>query len=282
MEEILEYQLINRLELKNNKVDINIKNIYILFLHGVSHGAWCFDPILKDMYEKKYLCYSMSLRNHGNSEKYEKDNIVFNDYIEDLNNIIEYLYNIHGKYPVLSGHSMGSAIVQYYIYRYPKNIPGIIYITPMIMYKYLQIKQLWYMPLLLHMFTFRMVFNINVKSFFEPEKLRRIFFSPNTKISILKNIEKKLIIEPYNIYRILIEGNVYPYKHNIPMYFISAEYDKLFTPKIVYELYSKYKNLNEIVYYTEIKNSGHDIMLDTEYKVLSNNIEKFLDKINKF
>lgn len=281
MEEILESQLINnRLELKNNKVDINIKNYYMLSVHGVSHSAWCFDLILRDMKKKKYLCYAMSLRDHGNSVTYNKK-ITFDDYVEDLKEIIDYLHNIHGKYPILIGHSMGSAIVQYYIYKYYENkIPAIIYITPMIMYRTLQLKQLWNMPLLLHKFTFNMVLNFNIESFFKPENLKMLFFNHNTKDDILIKYGKKLRIEPYNIYRILFEGNVYPYKHDIPMYFISAEFDKLFTPKIVYELYSKYKELNKTVYYTEIKNSGHDIMLDNEFKTLSDNIEKFIKKLD--
>lgn len=40
----------------------------IVFVHGVCHGAWCWERFLKYFSEKGYNCFALSLRGHGESK----------------------------------------------------------------------------------------------------------------------------------------------------------------------------------------------------------------------
>ena len=88
----------------------------ILMLHGMWHGAWCWEYFLDDFAELGYQAYAMSLSNHANSPKKKSLNLLsINDYLEDLRGVVDSLEQPH----ILIGHSMGGFIVQKYLEKYP-------------------------------------------------------------------------------------------------------------------------------------------------------------------
>lgn len=93
----------------------------LLFIHGVGHGAWCWEKYMNYFSSEGYDCYAMSLRGHCGSKGHLLLNtFTINDYVEDVYQAVK---QIGGK-PVLVGHSMGGEIIQKYLLKYQDTIDG--------------------------------------------------------------------------------------------------------------------------------------------------------------
>lgn len=88
----------------------------LLFVHGVGHGAWCFDQHwMAAAAAQGWPCYAVSLRGHGASAGAEQlPRATLRDYVHDVLQAITEL----PAPPVLVGHSMGALIVQRVLERY--------------------------------------------------------------------------------------------------------------------------------------------------------------------
>lgn len=67
-------------------------------------------------------------------------------------------------------------------------------------------------------------------------------------------------------------------KYNFPIYMISGKYDLLMPPSYVDKIYKDYKNKGNNVEHITLNNSGHNLMLDSEYKLLSKYINEYVLK----
>ena len=89
----------------------------LLFVHGLSHGAWCWDEHwMPAAAERGWPCYAIDLRGHGNSDG--ADGIrrwKFRDYEHD---VLQAILDLPSP-PVLIGHSMGALIVRRVLAIYP-------------------------------------------------------------------------------------------------------------------------------------------------------------------
>jgi pimeloyl-ACP methyl ester carboxylesterase len=84
----------------------------LVFVHGVCHGAWCWEPFVEFFAARGYDALALSLRGHGaSSGRRELHRFGLADYVGDVLDVIERL----GRKPILVGHSMGGAIVQRYL-----------------------------------------------------------------------------------------------------------------------------------------------------------------------
>ena len=85
----------------------------LLFIHGMLHGAWCWDVHFLDYFAQHgFAVHAVNLRGHGNSEgrgKLRWTRIA--DYVEDVANAVRQLPSL----PILIGHSMGGFIIQKYL-----------------------------------------------------------------------------------------------------------------------------------------------------------------------
>jgi pimeloyl-ACP methyl ester carboxylesterase len=88
----------------------------VIFVHGAGGDAWQWRQ-----YFMPYLaragcrCISFSLRNHGLSPR--TVDLRFDDYVNDLKEIIDEECAAGGAAPILVGHSLGGAVVQRYLER---------------------------------------------------------------------------------------------------------------------------------------------------------------------
>lgn len=115
------------------------KNDYkgcILCVHGICHGAWCFENFLTFFSDNGYDCYALSFRGHAGSAGQDKLNeYSLSDYSDDIKKCIEYCKSEKCEYkmksnPFLLGHSMGGAVVQKYIGEHSNTINGAILFAP--------------------------------------------------------------------------------------------------------------------------------------------------------
>jgi pimeloyl-ACP methyl ester carboxylesterase len=85
----------------------------LLFIHGMLHGAWCWDAHFLDYFAHHgFVAHAVNLRGHGNSEgrgRLRWTRIA--DYVEDVATAVRQLRSP----PTLIGHSMGGFIVQKYL-----------------------------------------------------------------------------------------------------------------------------------------------------------------------
>lgn len=85
----------------------------ILFIHGMMHGAWCWDVhFLNYFAQHGFAAHAVNLRGHGNSEG--RENLRWTriaDFVEDVENTVRQLQAL----PILIGHSMGGFIIQKYL-----------------------------------------------------------------------------------------------------------------------------------------------------------------------
>lgn len=120
-----------KLEVLYHKTEKDYKGC-ILCVHGICHGAWCFENFLMYFPDNGYDCYALSLRGHANSEGFEKINhYKLSDYCDDVQECIRYCTSDECEYkmksiPFLLGHSMGGAVVQKYIGKYTNAVKGAI------------------------------------------------------------------------------------------------------------------------------------------------------------
>jgi pimeloyl-ACP methyl ester carboxylesterase len=85
----------------------------LLFIHGMMHGAWCWDVHILDYFARHgFAAHAVDLRGHGQSEGRERLRWTrIADFVEDVTSACRALPNP----PVLIGHSMGGFIVQKYL-----------------------------------------------------------------------------------------------------------------------------------------------------------------------
>ncbi len=88
----------------------------LLFVHGMCHGAWCWDQgFIQYFNDEGYNCYAINLAKHDQPGKTEGINKVsIDDYLQDVSNAISEI----GEEVVLIGHSMGGFVVQKYLEEY--------------------------------------------------------------------------------------------------------------------------------------------------------------------
>lgn len=96
----------------------------LLFVHGGSHGAWCWEEhFLPYFVEKGFPSYALSLRGHGESEGRENlDSFSLADYTDDVLQVIQQLKSK----PVLIGHSLGGAVVQRAWHLHPDTVRAVV------------------------------------------------------------------------------------------------------------------------------------------------------------
>lgn len=99
----------------------------LLFVHGVGHGAWCFDQHwMPAAAEQGWPCYAVSLRGHGTSAGAEQlRRATLRDYVHD---VLQAIIELPAP-PVVIGHSMGALIVQRVLERYTAA-PAAVLVAP--------------------------------------------------------------------------------------------------------------------------------------------------------
>lgn len=84
----------------------------ILFVHGMCHGAWCWEeqfiPYFKQL---GYNCISFNLPGHETEGSITRISYSLSDYVQALRQEVEKL----DKPPIIIGHSMGGMILQHFL-----------------------------------------------------------------------------------------------------------------------------------------------------------------------
>jgi pimeloyl-ACP methyl ester carboxylesterase len=79
----------------------------LLFVHGLGHGAWCWQHWMRGVADAGHPAYAVSLRGHAGSPGRVRT-ARLSQYVADVVSVAESL----PRPPVLVGHSMGGLVVQ--------------------------------------------------------------------------------------------------------------------------------------------------------------------------
>ena len=84
----------------------------ILFVHGVCHGAWCWEEKFIPFFQNLgYECIALNLPGHETPGSNHRISYSLNDYVQALHQAVEKL----DLPPILIGHSMGGMILQRFL-----------------------------------------------------------------------------------------------------------------------------------------------------------------------
>lgn len=133
--EILPIHEANKEKKKRQTVE-NPKGATVL-VHGICHGAWCWENFINFFADHGHQCYAVSLPGHGGSEgKEHLQKYRLSDYVEAVKEAMKSIKEDMEKHglsdvkPFLLGHSMGGAVVQQYIGKYEEDVQGAVLFAP--------------------------------------------------------------------------------------------------------------------------------------------------------
>lgn len=102
-----------KLEVISRRPSENRHPTPLLFIHGMMHGAWCWDVHFLDYFAQHgFAAHAVNLRGHGKSEGRDKLRWArIADFVDDVASAVRGL----ASSPVLIGHSMGGFVIQKYL-----------------------------------------------------------------------------------------------------------------------------------------------------------------------
>lgn len=80
----------------------------LLFVHGAYTGSWMWSKYIPHFVQHGWTCYVMNLRSHYKSRVMDMTKITFDDYLEDIREVLAGI----NEPPVLIGFSMGGILSQ--------------------------------------------------------------------------------------------------------------------------------------------------------------------------
>lgn len=84
----------------------------IVFVHGMSHGAWCWQENFIPYFEKLgYTCIAFNLPGHDLAGSAKSIHYSINDYVDALSEVVGKL----SDNPIIMGHSMGGMVLQRFL-----------------------------------------------------------------------------------------------------------------------------------------------------------------------
>lgn len=244
----------------------------LLFVHGAYVSAWCWqEHFIPWFVEKGYAVHAVSLRGHGESDgSLMLHSYRLRDFADDIAKVVDSL----DAPPVLIGHSMGGMVIQKYLEE--ATAPGAIFLTTIpttgvgvagfeiamqspLMYAQLCMVQNWGSNFATPEFARNMLFSKNLSDAdFHRHQPR---FQPESSAAILDVTMMDLPL---------------PTKVNkVPMHFIGAEDDHLFSQHLIRQTAEAYGCEAEF-----IADAPHMLMLDPTWQACAGSIDRWLQKLD--
>jgi pimeloyl-ACP methyl ester carboxylesterase len=255
-----------KLELLENNPFKILNKKPLLFIHGMFHGAWCFEEYYLPYLEKKgYKAFAMSLSNHGNSGRRKNFNLLtIKQYVKDIEEVIDRI----GSEPILAGHSMGGFVVQKYLEKNAHKKAILMASVPPygiwgVTFRVLKNYPLTYLKTNV---TLNLKHLVNDKYIF-----KKLIFTDDTSYEEIEKYHNKLDSESFSAYFGMLGFNlVKPKKINTKFLVIGGEKDQSLVLKDLKKT-AKIYHTNPVI----LEGVGHNLMLDKQW-------QKGLDKIIEF
>lgn len=241
----------------------------LLFIHGASHGAWCWDAHFLDYFAQHgYAAYALNLRGHGHSEGREKLRWTrIADYVADVADTVRQL----PSQPVLIGHSMGGFIIQKYLEQHSAPaavllssaapaglLPTALKIARRQPYVFAKVSlTLSLLPLIA-----------------TPQLARKAFFSSDLTDKTLERYWAQMEEDSFMAFLDMVAlDRPKPAQIKTPMLVLGAERDNMLEPREIEATARAYHTRPEI-----IAGVAHDSMLEARWETVAERILLWLDE----
>jgi acylglycerol lipase len=99
----------------------------IQIIHGFGEHSGRYSNLVNELIPRGYVIYANDHRGHGKSEGIQMYVKHFNDFVEDQKIFFDLIKEKEPNLPhFLLGHSMGSAIAELFVAKYPEGISGLV------------------------------------------------------------------------------------------------------------------------------------------------------------
>lgn len=241
----------------------------LLFIHGMFHGAWCWDVHFLDYFAGHgFSAYAVNLRGHGNSDG--GDTLRWTriaDFVDDVDVAVRQL----PRDAVLIGHSLGGFVVQKYLEDH--DAPGGVLLSSPppagMLHPALRIARR--RPLVFARTNLTLSLAPVIAT---PELAREAFFSPDYPDEQLRSYWTLMQDESYMAFVDMVALNLpRPKKVKTPMLVLGAERDNMLEPGEIEATARAYHTQAQI-----IPDVAHDSMLETGWERVAERILAWLQE----
>ena len=260
----------------------------IVFVHGICHGAWCWENFIAFFSNQGYLCYAVSLRGHGNSDgRREIGSFCLADYVADVKSVVEQCPRPNWEKPFLIGHSMGGAVVQSYIGAHADTVAGAVLFAPATAPHMFFPQTLWSSFTNFHLLFATLIANfgwrakciVHHAAFFtgKDERGKRI-----QRVQDTERYRKILQREsPQVIYCGLHTSYAHNYNVDVPILVLGSHADLYFPDKSLMKTADVYKH-NQKTALVFLDCLCHDMMLDKDWEKSALPVLSFVENPTDF
>lgn len=240
----------------------------LLFVHGTSHGAWCWDEhFLGYFADHGYRAVAVNLRGHGASPlRTSMRRVSLADYVDDLRTSIQKI----GAAPVLIGHSLGGFVIARYLERY--DAPGAVLLAsapPYGSWGTLS-RALRRHPRVMLKTVLR---GRLAPDFSEPTLARSWFFSPDLPPDRVARHAARFQEESDRAMINCLFHRRPRTPKPVPMLVLAAQHDFVFSPRETAATARVYRAEWQL-----IPNIAHDVMLDTAWRTAADAVRVWLER----
>lgn len=272
-----------------NRNNYNVSKPPLVFIHGSNSGGWIYDKHWLNYFsENKWSSYSVSMRgSHQTGVLNETSKVSFLDHLSDLDDIINY-FNLNFEKPIIIAHSYSGLILTKYFEKINNRdkVSGAIWLCslPPSGERFLILRYILRFKKILK--VVKRVLQGSLENKIDIEKL--LFYDDKFDLNKVEeyinlfeldrktNLDLKLIDDNLPNRKLFEKENKWIQKDN--KLIIGSYNDFILDPISVRET-SKLVNSNSPIF---LKNSGHNLMLDTYWKEAANVILDFLNKYTKY
>jgi len=104
----------------------------VALVHGFAEHSGRYEHVIQALNDAGVAVVAIDLRGHGNSEGRRGHINRFQDYLDDVNALVDFAHAEHPELPLfLVGHSMGGLIVASYVANDPEGLAGFALSSPL-------------------------------------------------------------------------------------------------------------------------------------------------------
>lgn len=258
-----------RLETITKKPAHGARPTPVLFVHGMSHAAWCWaEHFLPYFARHGYVSHALSLRGHGGSEGRERLRwTALSEYVSDVAQVAGQME----RPPVLVGHSMGGMVVQKYLESNETPAAVLLASVPPRGVGPATLRLSLGHPLIFMKANLTMSM---LPMFSTPQLAREFLFSANMSEDKVRTYCSRLQDESYRAYLDMMGLSLpRPERVTAPILVMGAAGDCLISPGEVEATARAYQTQPEV-----LPGMAHDLMLEDGWQVVADRILIWLNE----